>query len=356
MWLPDVMISTPASNISSAVLGVSPLPPAAFSPLAMTRSMLWLRLKPGRTEARALRPTFPTTSPMTSMFTAGSHLLVREAATGPTLPPSGKLLRVLHRAPFADDGDLDLPRVVQVLLYLLADLLRHPVGAEVIDLFGLDDDAYLAAGLDGERLRDAGEGVRHRLQRLQPLQVLVHGLAPSARSAAADRVGDDGDDRLHGGRLDLLVVRLDAVDDAGVDVVAPGELRADRGVSALHVVVDRLAQVVKKAAAAGNLHVGAQLVGDYRRQVRRLYRVVELVLAVAVAVLQAAQRADNLGVQAGTAGLHGGFLSGLLDGDVHLLAGLLHHLLDARRVYPAVGEELGERHACDLPPHGVEAG
>src|SRR3990170_2433194 len=230
MWLPDVMISTPASNISSAVLGVSPLPPAAFSPLAMTRSMLWLRLKLGRTQARALRPTFPTTSPITSMFTAGSHLLVREAATGPTPPPSGKLLRVLHRAPFADNGDFDLPRVVQVLLYLLADLLRHPVGAEVIDLFGLDDDAYLAPGLDGERLLHAREGVGNRLQRFQPLEVLVHGLATSARPAAADRVGDDGDNRLHRGRLDLLVVRLDAVDDAGGAVMGPGGLRAVHGV------------------------------------------------------------------------------------------------------------------------------
>src|SRR3970282_571093 len=120
------MISTPASNISSAVLGVRPLPPAAFSPLAMTRSMLWLRLTPGRTQARARRPPFPTTSPITSMFTAGSPLLVREAATGPTPPPSGKLLRVLHRAPFADNGDLDLPRAVQVLLYILPHLFRNP--------------------------------------------------------------------------------------------------------------------------------------------------------------------------------------------------------------------------------------
>src|SRR3990170_6951429 len=229
MWLPDVMISTPASNILSAVLGVSPLPPAAFSPLAMTRSMLWLRLTPGRTLARALRPTFPTTSPITSMFTEGRTFQCARRPRARRCRPAERLFRVLHRAPFADDGDLDLARVIQVLLYLLADLLRHPVGAEVINLFGLDDDAYLAAGLDGERLLDAREGVRHRLQRLQPLQVLVHGLATSARPAAADRVGDDGDDRFHGGRLDLLVVRLDAVDDAGVDVVAAGGGRGRRG-------------------------------------------------------------------------------------------------------------------------------
>src|SRR3990172_7685888 len=246
MWLPDVMISTPASNISSAVLGVRPLPPAAFSPLAMTRSMLWLRLMPGRTQARARRPTFPTTSPITSMFTEGRTFQCARRPRARRCRPAERLLRVLHRAPFADDRDLDLPRVIQVLLYLLADLLRHPVGAEVIDLFGLDDDAYLAAGLDGERLLHAREGVRHRLQRFPPLEGLIHRLGGGPGRAAADRVGDDGDDRLHGGRFDLLVVRLDAVDDAGVDVVAAGELGADSGVRALHVMVYRLAPGVKQ--------------------------------------------------------------------------------------------------------------
>src|SRR3990172_4873593 len=152
----------------------------------------------------------------------GSHLLVRGTAAARCRRPAEWLFCVLHGAPFADDGDLDLPRVVQVLLYLLADLLRHPVGAEVIDLLRLDDDAYLAAGLDSKRLVDAREGVGHRLQRLQAIEVLGQRLPARAGTAAADRIGDDGDDRLYGGRLDLLLVRLDAVNDAGVDVVAAG--------------------------------------------------------------------------------------------------------------------------------------
>src|SRR3972149_1506222 len=127
MWLPDVMSGTPASNISSAVLGVSPLPPAAFSPLAMTRSMLWLRLMPGRAQARALRPTFPTTSPITSMFTEGRTFQCARRPRARRCRLAERLLRVLHRAPFADDGDLDLARVIEVLLDFLADLLRHPV-------------------------------------------------------------------------------------------------------------------------------------------------------------------------------------------------------------------------------------
>ena len=39
MWLPDVMTSTPEARIESAVEGVRPMPPATFSPLAVTKSI-----------------------------------------------------------------------------------------------------------------------------------------------------------------------------------------------------------------------------------------------------------------------------------------------------------------------------
>ena len=39
MWLPDVMTSTPFASRDSAVDGVRPMPPATFSPLAVTKSM-----------------------------------------------------------------------------------------------------------------------------------------------------------------------------------------------------------------------------------------------------------------------------------------------------------------------------
>ena len=38
MWLPLVMTSTPAANSAAAVEMVSPMPPATFSPFAVTRS------------------------------------------------------------------------------------------------------------------------------------------------------------------------------------------------------------------------------------------------------------------------------------------------------------------------------
>jgi len=38
VWLPSVITSTPIPNSSSAVLGVIPTPPAAFSPLTTMKS------------------------------------------------------------------------------------------------------------------------------------------------------------------------------------------------------------------------------------------------------------------------------------------------------------------------------
>ena len=71
------------------------------------------------------------------------------------------------------------------------------------------------------------------LEALQPLDVGLERLAPGAGPAAADRVGGLGEHRLDGARLDLVVVRLDGVDDVLVLAVAAGELGADDRVRAL---------------------------------------------------------------------------------------------------------------------------
>src|SRR3972149_4079380 len=70
----------------------------------------------------------------------------------------------------------------------------------------------------------------------------------------------------------------------------------------------------------------------------------------------APRRTDARRGQPGAASVQGCLFASLLDGSVHLLAGLLHHLLDAGGVYAAVGEELGEGDAGDLSAYRVEAG
>src|SRR2546423_7848024 len=131
-WFPFVMTSAPASWISRAISPVSPAPPAAFSPLTMTMSILCSRFSAGTSAATACRPGFPTTSPTKRTLT--------EALFG-----------VLHRAGLADHGDFDLTGVLQRVLDLLRDVARKTRGLQVVELFGLHDDADLATRLDRER-------------------------------------------------------------------------------------------------------------------------------------------------------------------------------------------------------------
>src|SRR5919201_3883030 len=86
--------------------------------------------------------------------------------------PARRLFRVLHGSGLADDGDLDLSRVLERALDLLCDVPRKARGLEVVELVGLHHDTDLAAGLDRERLLDAGEAVRDALELLQPLDVV----------------------------------------------------------------------------------------------------------------------------------------------------------------------------------------
>src|SRR5262245_17127669 len=170
-------------------------------------------------------------------------------------PPIALLLGVLDRPGLADDGDLDLARVGQLLLDLLDDVTGEPAGRQVVDLLGPDEDADLATRLDREGPIDPAEALGDRLQVLEPLHVRIHRLAAGARSRRADRVRDLDDRRLQAGVLDFLVVRGDRVDHLGREVVPLGDLGADRGMRSLDLVVDGLADVVEEAAHLGDGHV-----------------------------------------------------------------------------------------------------
>src|SRR2546426_712393 len=264
MWLPEVMTSTPALNSDSAVDAVSPIPPATFSPLAVTKSMPRSSRSPGRTCSHATRPGFPIRSPIIRTRTAplgrgaspfgGLPGRVRPIGPlGPLGPPgesewgpaTDRLLRVLDRARLADDRDLDLARVGQLLLDLPDDVAGEPAGGQVVDLLGPDEDPDLAAGLDGERPLHALEAVGDRLEVLQPLDVRVHRLAAGTRPRRADGVRNLHDRRLQAGVLDLLVMRRNAVHDLRREVVALGDLPTDGGMRTFDLVVDGLADVME---------------------------------------------------------------------------------------------------------------
>ena len=69
------------------------------------------------------------------------------------------LLRVVDGLGLAQEIDLDLAGVGQLVLDLLGDVAREQHHLILRDLLGLDHDADLAAGLNGKAVGDAGEAL-----------------------------------------------------------------------------------------------------------------------------------------------------------------------------------------------------
>src|ERR687898_3345266 len=270
--------------------------------------------------------------------------------------PQPRSLGVLNAADLADHRDLDLPRVLELLLDPLGHVAGQDLGGDVVDVLGLDHDPDLAAGLHGEAFVDTGGAAGDLLEALQTLDVGLERLPPRPRPAARDGVGGLGQHRLDGALLDLAVVGLDGMDDLGPLLEPAGQLGPDDGVRALDLVGERLADVVQEPAALGQGDVHAQLGGHDTGQVGGLDQVAEHVLAVGGAVLEPPQHADQLGVQVGDADLEAGVLAGPAHLPLDLLLGPVVGLLDAGRVDAAVGDQLLQGEAADLAPDRVEAG
>ncbi|CAN4072520.1 choloylglycine hydrolase, partial [Dysosmobacter welbionis] len=117
-----------------------------------------------------------------------------------------------------------------------------------------------------------------------------------------------------------------------------------------------LAQIVEQAGPLGSLDIRTQLGGHHAGDVADLDGVLQDVLAVAGPVVEAAQHLHQLWVQVPHAALEHGALTLCLDGVLHFPACLLHHLLNVGGMDAAVGDQLLQGQAGDLPPHRLEAG
>src|SRR3954470_15909042 len=76
-----------------------------------------------------------------------------------------------HRPRFANEHNLDLPRILQLRFYATRDFLGERCHADVIDLFRSDDDADFATGLNREHLVHALVARGDSLQTFEPLDV-----------------------------------------------------------------------------------------------------------------------------------------------------------------------------------------
>src|SRR6185503_18572632 len=216
MWSPPVMTWTPARNSSSASEGMRPLPPARFSPLAMTQSTSSLRQNSPMRFTMIERPGLPTTSPIARILTFMRGLP-----------------RVLHEPALAHDRHADLSRIRQLLLDLLGDVAGQRDGLRVADLVAVHEHADLAAGLDRVDAGDAGLVLGERLELLDALDVTVERLAARAGAGRGDRVGRGGDHGVHVVGVGIVVVVRRGVDDL-LGLLEPLEqLAADDRVGAL---------------------------------------------------------------------------------------------------------------------------
>src|SRR5690349_2726133 len=100
----------------------------------------------------------------------------------------GALSSVVGRARLPDDGDLDLARVLELLLDLARDLVREQHGAVVVERARHDHHADLAPGLHRVDLVDALVAGGDALEVAQALDVLLQRLAAGARARARERV------------------------------------------------------------------------------------------------------------------------------------------------------------------------
>src|SRR5512139_3278252 len=164
MWFPDVKTSTGSFVRSAKSSAVTPKPPAAFSMLTTVKSILSRPMIFSSRES-AFRPGFPTTSPTNRSFKAYLSARVPRGGSGGIEKPPGSFRKV-NGPGFSDDRYLDLPRVLELRLDPLRDVLRHPEALVVVHLLRVDDDAQLSPGLDGVGLLDPLHAVRHLLELL----------------------------------------------------------------------------------------------------------------------------------------------------------------------------------------------
>src|SRR2546430_13125538 len=165
MWWPLVSRCTPAATTPRATSGVTPTPPAAFSALAMTQSTPRSRTSRATCRATVLRPGSPMMSPMKRIFiyTSPPQALLHPPA--PSLPRQAPCprdaafsrvsLRDVGKAAFADDRDLDLAGIRQLLLDLAGQVAGQDRAFRVRDRVLLHDDPDLPASLNGVGLLHA---------------------------------------------------------------------------------------------------------------------------------------------------------------------------------------------------------
>src|SRR3989344_6441918 len=263
------------------------------------------------------------------------------------------LPRVLDNTHFPDDAHLYLARILELFLYFVSDIAGQFPRVEVRNILRFDNDAYFTACGDGVALLHAGLRVCQGLKLFEAFDVVFDGIAAGTRAAAGNGVGDL---HYHGFRRLIrvfLVVRLHRLDYALVHAELLKDAAAYLHVRTRHFMVDSLSDVVEQRPRARDGRVSAQFFRKHAGEMRHLDRVVEDVLAITRAEVEAAEDHKELRVQIRDAGLICGLGPFLFDDGINLSLGFLHGLFYFFRLYAAVENEILERDARYLAAYRV---
>ncbi len=112
---------------------------------------------------------------------------------------------------------------------------------------------------------------------------------------------------------------------------------------------------MQQSGCPGYVHVGSDLRGQCRRQLRDLQAMANHILPVAKTILETPQQSDDLRVQPNNPRLKRNLLPFSLNIGLHLLLCLLYHFLNTAGVDSTISNELFQRNSGNLTPHWVEA-
>ena len=130
----------------------------------------------------------------------------------------------------------------------------------------IDDHADLAARLKGVGVVNSRKTRGQGFQFLKASDVLLKRFATRAGTAGADRVGRGDKDGVGRFGSQVVVMPERGVDNLATLAVSLGQLGPDDRVAPFHLVVGRLADIVKQAASPPERAVETDLLGQKSRQ------------------------------------------------------------------------------------------
>src|SRR4051812_2952961 len=229
-----------------------------------------------------------------ALFTLHSGIQISRRDTWRLWNVSPPSLGHLHAAGFSDNRDLDLAGILQFAFDLQSNGAREREGLLVVYLFRLNEHTQLPASLDGECFLDARQGAGNAFQIFNAFQISRHALGPCAGTRGADGVRRADQNSPRPDRRDIIVVRGYSVDDDFGFPESLDQISADKGMRSFHFMSERLANVMEQPGAFGDPDVEPQLRGHKAHEVCDFDRMIEQVLRIAVAEMQAAKDFYNV--------------------------------------------------------------